>query len=196
MIILCVLQTVNLHNCCLSSVHWMLRMSYWSKRLWSVSWKVYPLRSVLFFKLRLVSLPKFLIFHYLLPLSPNHQGEQSWSSLTASPPSRTQTPWPCWTSSMWQSVASTQSCSATGKACSGNWWRNRLFYRRSRNRHFADWTGITDLLDEGRRRGWRDQSPETQSVLWMRVWGQTNKIYDQDKSWKKAALLREKKSGT
>lgn len=41
MIILCVLQTVHLHNCCLSSVHWMLRMSYWSKRLWSVSWKVF-----------------------------------------------------------------------------------------------------------------------------------------------------------
>lgn len=104
-------------------------------------------------------------FFCLPPLSPYHQGERSWSSLTASPQFRTQTLWQCWTSSVLQNVASTQSCSATDKDCSGNWWRNRLFYNRNRSRHFADWQ---EVLHEGQTGGWQEQSSNT---LWMKAWG-------------------------
>lgn len=78
----------------LSSVLWMLKMSYWYRKPWSIWWRVKNLKQLLF-----VLLWKDCVAH-LFATSFIPKEEQWWSSLTACPPSRTLTLSLCWTSSM------------------------------------------------------------------------------------------------
>lgn len=65
-------------------------------------------------------------------------GAWCWSSPTASPPSRTLTPWRCWASGVWWSVVSTHSSWATAKASSGSWWRNKPSFKRGKSKRCVE----------------------------------------------------------